>query len=119
VMLYEALAGRAPFVGKSAIQILQQAVREPPPPAARLAKENGLPPPDPALEAVCLRALAKKAEERHATAGALADDLDRWLEGKAVEAPAGVAAPEVPVAGPEAQPAWWRRLVVWICRRRG
>jgi len=121
VMLYEALAGRAPFVGKSAIQILQQAVREPPPPAARLAKESCLPSPDPALEAVCLRALAKKAEERHATAGALADDLDRWLEGKAVAMPAaaGDAAPAAPAAGPDARPAWWRRLLAWIRRRRG
>jgi len=118
VMLYEALAGRAPFVGKSAIQVLQQAVREPPPPAAGLAKENGLPPPAPALVAVCLRAMAKKPEERHATAGALADDLDLWLAGKAVTAPAP-AAPAAQAAGPGERPAWWRRLMAWIRRRRG
>jgi serine/threonine-protein kinase len=120
VMLYESLAGRAPFVGKSAIQVLQQAVRETPPPVATLAKEHGLPVPDPALEAVCLRAMAKKPDGRHATAGALADAIERWLEGK-TEAEAAVApgtAPAAPAAEAPARPAWWRRLVAWV-RRRG
>jgi hypothetical protein len=119
-MLYESLAGRAPFVGKSAIQVLQQAVRETPPPVATLAKEHGLPVPDPALEAVCLRAMAKKPDGRHATAGALADAIERWLEGK-TEAEAAVApgtAPAAPAAEAPARPAWWRRLVAWV-RRRG
>ena len=33
---------------------------------------------DPALEAVCLKAMAKKPEDRYATCRALADDVERW-----------------------------------------
>src|SRR5207237_2791734 len=33
----------------------------------------------PALEAVCLKAMALKPEDRYSSARALADDLERWL----------------------------------------
>jgi serine/threonine protein kinase/tetratricopeptide (TPR) repeat protein len=34
---------------------------------------------DPALEAICKKAMATKVEERYATCRALADDVDRWM----------------------------------------
>jgi hypothetical protein len=38
------------------------------------------------LEAICLRCLAKKADERYPSASALVKDLTRFLDGYAVEA---------------------------------
>lgn len=39
-----------------------------------------------ALEAVCLRAMAMKPEDRYPSARALADELERWLAGEPVQA---------------------------------
>jgi serine/threonine-protein kinase len=78
--LYELLAGRLPFQG---------------PPhalAARVVEENAPPPRlfNPAiprdLEAVCLKALAKRPEQRYASAAALAADLRAFLGGQPVSA---------------------------------
>ena len=41
---------------------------------------------DPALEAVCLKAMTFAAEERYATSRALADDIERWTAGQPVSA---------------------------------
>jgi eukaryotic-like serine/threonine-protein kinase len=56
--------------------------------------ENGeFPPPrqidssiDPALEAVCLKAIALDPDDRYGTARALADDIDRWMADEPVTA---------------------------------
>ncbi len=34
---------------------------------------------DRALEAICLKAMARKPEDRYATPRALADDIERWI----------------------------------------
>jgi eukaryotic-like serine/threonine-protein kinase len=41
---------------------------------------------DPALEAICLKAMALRPEARYATPKALAEDLDRWIAGEPVTA---------------------------------
>ena len=41
---------------------------------------------DKALEAVCLKAMALKPEDRYATPRALADDIERWLADEPVAA---------------------------------
>ena len=41
---------------------------------------------DPALEAVCLKAMAHRPEDRYASRRALADDLDRWMADEPVSA---------------------------------
>jgi tetratricopeptide (TPR) repeat protein len=80
VILYELLTGRPPFLG-SPPAILHQVVNEPPPPLRSI---------DPAvprdLETICLKALAKNAERRYATAADLAQDLGRWLRGEPIRA---------------------------------
>jgi tetratricopeptide (TPR) repeat protein len=43
---------------------------------------------DPRLDAICLRCLASKPEDRYPSASALADDLRRYLAGDAAPAPA-------------------------------
>ena len=53
---------------------------EPPPPRTFRA---GVPPD---LETICLKAMAKRPEDRYADCQELADDLRRWLEGEPVKA---------------------------------
>lgn len=68
--LYALLALRHPFDGTS---------RPEHPPAALRAATPDLPPD---LEAVCLKALALRPEDRYPSAAALAADLRRWLDGE-------------------------------------
>src|SRR5690606_4970458 len=63
VILYQMLTGRPPFESTSAVEILHKHLHEQPVPPSKLL---GIP-PDP-LEAVCLRALAKDPDARHASA---------------------------------------------------
>jgi tetratricopeptide (TPR) repeat protein len=86
VVLYELLCGEPPFRGTHDM-ILHQVLHEEPQPPRRL---NDKIPGD--LETVCLKALAKEPGRRYATAGALAEDLRRWLRGEPIRArPAGRA----------------------------
>src|SRR5262249_21164129 len=56
VILYEALAGRAPFEGESLLGVLNQHVHTPPPPFSQIAPGRVI---SPALEAAVMAALAK------------------------------------------------------------
>jgi serine/threonine-protein kinase len=79
--LYEILTGRPPIRAKDVGQVID-AVRKgefPPPRGVQ-------PSVDPALEAICLKAMAHDPEDRYATARALADDLERWLADEPVTA---------------------------------
>jgi tRNA A-37 threonylcarbamoyl transferase component Bud32 len=73
-VLFELLTGRAPFLGKSALEVLRLVADAEPPRPTTLVP--GL---DRDLEAVCLRCLEKDPARRYASAAALADDLERWL----------------------------------------
>ncbi len=79
VMLYEVLAGRLPFQGETAIEVLMKSVKNAPVPPSTIAKTA-----DRTLEAVALKCLAKRPQDRYATAEALAKDLGRWLDGEEV-----------------------------------
>jgi serine/threonine protein kinase len=75
VMLYELLAGRPPFSGEDAMAVLSKVlIEEPAPPSARR------PETDRELERICLKAMAKKVEERYPSGGALAADLRTFLK---------------------------------------
>jgi hypothetical protein len=75
VVLFEMLCGERPFRGTLQRVLDQTAHDEPPSP--RLFDDRV-----PAgLEAICLRCLQKRPEDRYATAADLAADLRRWLEG--------------------------------------
>jgi eukaryotic-like serine/threonine-protein kinase len=73
-ILYEILTGRPPFVALSASEIIIKICHELPTPPRRL-----LPSVEPALEAICLKALAKSRADRFATAAELAQEVQRWL----------------------------------------
>jgi serine/threonine-protein kinase len=78
VILYELLTGEVPFRGAPHM-VLQQILHEEPQPPRRL---NDRIPRD--LETIALKCLAKEPGRRYATAGALAADLGRYLEGKPI-----------------------------------
>jgi serine/threonine-protein kinase len=69
-LAYFLLTGRPPFAGKTAVKLLAAHLHEVPEPPSRLRPDV-----PPGLEAVVLRCLAKKPEERFATV----EDLDRAL----------------------------------------
>jgi serine/threonine-protein kinase len=80
-ILYEVLTGQAPFSGNSAYEVLQ-IVREKDPEKPRVV----CPDVPPALEAICVRALAKEPENRYPSARALGKDVQRWLADEPVDA---------------------------------
>ncbi len=71
--LYSLLTGQPPFAGEAAevIRAVQRGEFRPPRAVA--------PSIDRALEAVCLKAMALKPDDRHGSARALAEDLERWM----------------------------------------
>jgi WD40 repeat protein len=80
VVLYEILAGELPFRGSPAM-VQRQVLEEEPRPPRRL---NDRVPRD--LETICLTCLNKEPERRYASAGALAEDLGRFLAGEPIVA---------------------------------
>jgi serine/threonine protein kinase len=78
VVLYEMLCGVMPFHGSKAM-VLHQVLHEEPRPPRQL---NDKVPRD--LQTICLKAMAKSPGRRYATAGALADDLRRFLRGEPI-----------------------------------
>jgi tetratricopeptide (TPR) repeat protein len=96
-ILYECLTGRPPFNGGSVVETLQHVRHHDPVPPGRLA--TGVPRD---LETICLKCLHKEPGRRYCTALHLADDLDRFLDGRPVLArPVG----------------WSTRAVKWGRRR--
>ncbi|HEV3025884.1 MAG TPA: protein kinase, partial [Pirellulales bacterium] len=79
--LYCLLAGRTPFAEGDAGTIFGHVSKgEFPPPRS---VKQGVPP---ALQAICLKAMALKPTERYASARALADDVEHWLADEPVAA---------------------------------
>lgn len=73
-IFYEMLTGRPPFQAATILEVMKKVAERDPTPL----RSWGLRVP-PALEAVCVRALHKKPQDRYANAGALAADLEyRW-----------------------------------------
>jgi len=80
-ILYEMLTGMPPFRGEALAAVLD-AVRFKKPESPRMLRRD-LPR---SLEAVCLKCLEKEPNRRYASAQALADDLERFIAGKPVDA---------------------------------
>ena len=83
VVLYEMLAGRAPFTGDSPVSIAYKHVKEQPEP---LRTVNPAVPA--ALEAIVMKSLAKQPEDRYQSAEEMRADLVRYLQGLPVVAAA-------------------------------
>jgi len=73
-VLYELLAGRAPFAGGTPLDTIRRVLAEDPVPPSRLVAKV---PAD--LEAICLKCLEKNPDRRYASMAELAADLRRFL----------------------------------------
>ena len=99
VVLYEALTGRQPFTGDSAVTVAYQHVQEPPRPPRELE-----PSVSPAAEAIAMRALAKNPANRYQSAAEMHDDLLNARVGKPVAAPAVMTERETALLAPATPP---------------
>lgn len=91
-LLYELLTGRPPFVGDSPVAVAYQHVREPAVPPSR--HEDDLPPE---VDAIVMKSLAKRVEDRYQSAAQMRADIERYLAGRPVQAV--VPAPPDPSTG--------------------
>ncbi len=74
-ILYEILTGQPPFAGSDTRDVLRKVQEDEPTPPRQLNLEV-----PPALEAACLRALAKLPANRYAGATGLAQEVQTWQE---------------------------------------
>jgi len=81
VVMYEMVAGRAPFIGDNAVGIAYQQVHGVPPALSEFASDAPR-----AFEAIVAKCMAKSAERRYVHANALRDDLRRFSAGEEVVA---------------------------------
>ena len=83
-ILYEILSGEPPYQGPNAFAVVKQVAGGPP---AALAKGTfGFDPIPRELKAICEKAMARKPQDRYATASLLRDDLQAYLENETVSA---------------------------------
>ena len=88
-MLFELLTGQPPFTGDSPVAVAYQHVREQPDPPSTHNPEL-----DDALDAIVMKALAKRVDDRYQSAAEMQADVRRYLDGHPVTAtvtPAAVA----------------------------
>ncbi|HET9417919.1 MAG TPA: serine/threonine-protein kinase, partial [Chthoniobacterales bacterium] len=78
-ILFNLLTGRPPFTGANALSVIRQAAATAAPKLRAFAPSLGRD-----LETIIARCLERDPNARYQTAGALAEDLERWLEGRPI-----------------------------------
>lgn len=95
-VLYELLTSRPPFTGPTVLETMRQVTEEPPMRPSRVNPRVHLD-----LETIALKCLEKDPAQRYNTAAAVADELDRFANGKPILAR--------PVSRLESLRRWCRR----------
>ncbi len=85
-ILFHLLTGRPSFLGEHALAVIKQASERPAPKLRTLS-----PTLDRDLETICAKCLERDPNARYPSAGDLAEDLERWLEGQSTAAVLGSA----------------------------
>ncbi len=85
---YELLAGRPPYAAKSLHDMLQEITSTDPVPPSRqsLLANTHLPAVPRDLDVICMKCLARDPAKRYESARDLAEDLERWLDGRPIAA---------------------------------
>jgi eukaryotic-like serine/threonine-protein kinase len=96
--LYTLLTGKLPASGTDAAEVLDRVRAGNFPAPRRLSREVPRP-----LEAICLKAMALRPENRYASAADLAEDIERWLADEPVKA---------------WREPWYLRALRWIRRHK-
>ena len=78
-VLYQVLTGKPAYQGGSSTEVIEKVRAAPPPPPSSVC-----PSVPRALEAICLRAMARQAQDRYPSATALAEDVQHWLDDEPV-----------------------------------
>ena len=109
VILYELLTGRLPFSG-SGLAVAGQILTKPPLPPSTYRTDL-----DPALEAICLKAMAKTISDRYSSMAELAGALTGFLQSPSASptstAPSGSPVSPLPTQGERPQPTGSNSLV--------
>ncbi len=106
-ILYECLTGRPPFRAATALETIEQVRTQQP--ASPSLLQPGLPRD---LVLVCLKCLRKEPDRRYASAGELADELRRFLDGAPLRHTR-------PVGSAERLSLWCRRNPAWAATIAG
>jgi serine/threonine protein kinase/WD40 repeat protein len=104
-VLYACLTARPPFHAATPMDTILQVLADPPVPPSRLRRQVPA-----ALEAICLKCLAKDPSQRYPSAAALADDLERFLAGAL---PGGQPPPADPLRRAWRSNRRWQRRLRW------
>jgi serine/threonine protein kinase/tetratricopeptide (TPR) repeat protein len=78
-VLFDLFTGKTPFVGEHALAVIKQASDKPAPKLRTLS-----PSADRDLETICAKCLEREPQARYGSAGDLAEDLERRLEGRPI-----------------------------------
>jgi tetratricopeptide (TPR) repeat protein/tRNA A-37 threonylcarbamoyl transferase component Bud32 len=80
-ILFDLLSGRPPFLGEHALAVIHQAAQKEAPRLRSLVTGANKD-----IETICARCLERDPAARYHSAGDLAEDLERWLEGRSIVA---------------------------------
>jgi hypothetical protein len=78
VILYELLCGQRPFAGPPQVVLFNIMHQQPPSPRKFNPKVSR------DLETICLKAIAKRPQDRYRSCQEMADDLGRWMDGEPI-----------------------------------
>lgn len=99
VILYEALVGKRPFEGTTLMELQSKVMTAEPARLRKLREDIGTD-----LETIAMKCLEKEPGIRYGSAQELAEDLERWLKGEAIQAH---------------PPSTFYRVQKFVARRRG